>query len=408
MQIKMMGIDHNNASVEAREKFSFTSNNKKALLEKIYDVKGISGVVIISTCNRMEIWLSTEEEFDKAVFDVFCSTNESWNRINRDLFIERSGMEAINHLFYMTCGMKSQVVGEDQILSQVKEALSFSRENYCTDNVLEILFRMSITAGKKVKDKIHLSKTNKSTVHKAISILKERGLILSEKRCLVIGNGEVGKLAATLLKEEGADVTVTVRQYKSGVVEIPKGCNRIDYGKRLESISDFDVIVSGTASPNVTLKFDDLSKMKFKKNTKLVDLAVPRDIEPEINEIENIELFNIDNIHEDIESKDLKKQMKHVDRILEEHINEFVSWYKCKDVIPYVGDICKNAATDVNLRLEKRLKQIELSQHEKEHLEKSIYDATGKVINKMIFGLKENLEPEAFQECVEAIKKVYN
>ena len=407
MHIKMMGIDHNSATVKDREKYSYTSTSKKILLEKLYANKGVLGVVVLSTCNRMEVWMSCEEDINKSAYEIFCDINEIDYKINKDLFIERTGLEAINHLFYMTCGMKSQVVGEDQILTQVKDALSFSRENYCTDNVMEVLFRMSITSGKKVKDKIHLSKTNKSTVHKALSILIEEGINLSQKKCLVIGNGEVGKLAATLLKEEGADVTVTVRQYKSGLVEIPQGCNRIDYGDRLKNITDYEIIISGTASPNTTLQYKDLKDLEFQENTKFIDLAVPRDIESEISIIENIELFDIDNLHEDIESKELKKQKKHIDKILEAQIKEFVSWYKCKDVIPKVGDICKSAAFDVNLRLEKRIRKIDLTEHEKEHLEKSIHDATGKVVNKLMFGLMDNLNPETFQECVEAIKKIY-
>lgn len=407
MNIKMLGIDHSKATVQYRELFSLTKRSKENLIKEFTNIQGVLGCVIISTCNRMEIWLSCDNEYKNSIYHYFCELNNLNQEDYKEYFMERTGCEAVCHLFYLTCGMRSKIIGEDQILSQVKEALSFSREIYCTDNVLEVLFRMSVTAAKKIKTQIHLSKSNKSIVHQVVHTLKNLGHEISGRKCLVIGNGEVGKLAATVFTEEGADVTVTVRQYKSGIVEIPKGCARIDYGERLNHIEECDFIISATASPNVTLQYEQLKDFKFESPKLFIDLAVPRDIEPSVSGIENISLFDIDYFNVDIYTDKLKMQMKQIDNMIEEKINEFTVWYQCKDAILEVKDICRNAATDVNLRLEKRIKQIDINQHEREHLEKSIEDAAGKVINKLMFGLMDNLKPETFQECVEVIKKLY-
>lgn len=407
MQIKMMGIDHNKAAIEYREKFSLTTSARENILKNFIAIKGILGCVVISTCNRMEIWISCENDFNFDIYNVFCRMNGINEEEFRDYFIQRIADEAVIHLFYLTCGMKSKVVGEDQILTQVKEALVFSRENYCTDNVMEVLFRMAVTAGKKVKDQIHLSKSNTSIVHQVMCVLKNMGVEFENKKCLVIGNGEIGKLAATLLKEENAHVTVTVRQYKSGIVEIPKGCNRIDYGERLNNIADYDIVVSGTASPNVTLSYEHLKNIEFKNKKHYIDLAVPRDIEHEVGSLENVQLYDIDYFHIEPNREEFAGQIKQIEEILEEYIQEFISWYKCKDVIPEVKFISEIAAIDVNLRLEKKIKKIEISNEEKEILEKSINDATGKVVNKLMFGLMDSLKPETFQECIDAIKKLY-
>ena len=143
----------------------------------------------------------------------------------------------MEHLFYLTSGLKSQILAEDQIITQVKDALALSREAYCTDNVLEVLFRMAVTAAKKVKTQVSFSRANSSVIHQAIERLEDQGFSLQGKTCMVIGNGEMGKVTALALKEAGADVTVTVRQYRSGIVTIPQGCDRINYGERLEFLA---------------------------------------------------------------------------------------------------------------------------------------------------------------------------
>ena len=118
-------------------------------------------------------------------------------------------------LFYLTSGLKSQILGEDQILTQVKDALSMSRDEFTTDSVLEVLFRMAVTAGKKIKTEVPFSHGNPSVIHQAIRFLEEGGYHVRNKVCMVIGNGEMGKMAAQTLREAGADVTVTIRQYIS-------------------------------------------------------------------------------------------------------------------------------------------------------------------------------------------------
>ena len=118
-------------------------------------------------------------------------------------FTSRENEEAVEHLFYLTSGLKSQILGEDQILTQVKDALSMSRDEFTTDSVLEVLFRMAVTAGKKIKTEVPFSHGNPSVIHQAIRFLEEGGYHVRNKVCMVIGNGEMGKMAAQTLREAG-------------------------------------------------------------------------------------------------------------------------------------------------------------------------------------------------------------
>ena len=408
MSISMVGIDYNKASVDIRAQFSFTKKNAAAAMEKLKEAPGILGCIILSTCNRMEIWASTQEEWEGSLFDFLCEEKGKNPEEFRRYFVERREEEAIEHLFYLTSGLKSQILAEDQIITQVKDALSMARDVYCTDNVLEVLFRMAVTAAKRVKTEVVFSRGNSSVIHQAIQKLRETGYSLDGSNCMVIGNGEMGKVAALALAEAGAHVTVTVRQYRSGIVSIPKGCDRINYGERMEFFPSCDLIVSATASPNFTLTKELIQQAATgKKQQILIDLAVPRDIEPSVNEIEGITLYDIYSFKIDTNSLELQESMQKAAAILREQMEDFYCWYDGRSLIPRIQDIQAEAVQDLNLRILKILRKTPMEDEDRENLLNAIDVAAGKVVSKMMFGLRDTLEKEEFINCVEGLEKLY-
>ena len=137
-----------------RAKFAFTKKNAGEAMEKIKNQNGIYGCVILSTCNRLEVWASVDDEVDVCLYDCLCRIKGITEDSYRKYFVERKDQEAVEHLFYLTSGLKSQIIGEDQILTQVKDALNLARENFAADGVLEVLFRMAATAGKRIKTEV--------------------------------------------------------------------------------------------------------------------------------------------------------------------------------------------------------------------------------------------------------------
>lgn len=408
MSISMVGIDYNKASVDVRAQFSFTKKNAAAAMEKLKETPGILGCVILSTCNRMEIWASTQEEWEGSLFKFLCEEKGKNPEEFRRYFVEREEGEAIEHLFYLTSGLKSQILAEDQIITQVKDALSMARDVYCTDNVLEVLFRMAVTAAKRVKTEVVFSRGNSSVIHQAIQKLREAGYSLDGITCMVIGNGEMGKVAALALAEAGAHVTVTVRQYRSGIVSIPKGCDRINYGERMEFFPSCDLVVSATASPNFTLTKELIQQAKKgEKQQILIDLAVPRDIEPSVKEIEGMTLYDIDSFKIDTNSLELQESMQKAALILKEQMEDFYCWYDGRSLIPRIQDIQAEAVQDLNLRILKILRKTPMEDEDRENLLNAIDTAAGKVVSKMMFGLRDTLEKEEFLNCVEGLEKLY-
>lgn len=408
MSISMIGIDHSKASVDIRAKFSFTKKRAIEAMKKLKEEHGILGCIILSTCNRMEVWVSMQDDEEISLYDFLCKEKEVEKDEYQDYFMKRENEEAVRHLFYLTSGLKSQILAEDQIITQVKDALTLARDAYCTDNVLEVLFRMAVTAAKKVKTEVTFSRANTSVIHQAMERLKNQGFSFEGKTCMVIGNGEMGKVTALALKEAGADVTVTVRQYRSGVVNIPQGCKRINYGERMELLPDCDLVVSATASPNYTLTKENFEEIKLDAaSVVLIDLAVPRDIDPEVGKLQNVSLYDIDSFRIDAASPKLQASMQKAGEILDDQMKEFYDWFNGRDIFPRIEEIKADAVEDLNLRITKILKKTPMEQKDRESLLRAIDTAAGKVVNKMIFGLRDSLEQEAFLDCVEGLEKIY-
>ena len=407
MSIFMLGIDHNMAPVDIRALFAFTRKNTGEALLKLKKEPGICGCIILSTCNRLELWVSTEENEKPELYQWLCRLKGIEGEEYRKYFISRENEEAVEHLFYLTSGLKSQILGEDQILTQVKDALSFAREEFTTDSVLEVLFRMAVTAGKKIKTEVPFSHGNPSVIHQAIRFLEEGGYHVRNKVCMVIGNGEMGKMAAQTLREAGADVTVTIRQYRSGVVNIPVGCSRINYGERMDYLPECDLVVSATASPNHTLTEELFEDVRVERPMILIDLAVPRDIDPEIRKKENITLYDMDSFRTSETPKELADNLEAAGKIVKEQMEEFFQWLDGRDIIPRIQEIKADAVEDLNLRIEKIFRKTPMEDSDREKLKKAVDTAAGKVVNKLIFGLRDSLNQDVFLECVEGLEKLY-
>lgn len=406
MRIQMIGIDHNLAEVEEREMFSFTRKSAMAALERLKKEPQIAGCVLIVTCNRMELYVHEEEmEEQTDLLRLLCEIKGADQEKCSRFFVKREGMEAVRHLFFLSAGLKSKIMGEDQILTQIKDALTMAREVYAADTVIEVLFRQAITAGKKVKTQVPMEKANFSAAHLALERLRELGFSPAGKKCMVIGNGMMGKITALALKDAGADVTVTVRQYRSGVVEIPEGCKRIFYGERYQLLKECDIVFSATASPNITIDKKEVVKAGLKKPVIFIDLAVPRDIDPDVQELDGVSLYDIDDFSIDRCSEAMNRQYEAASVILEEAVAEYGNWLECRNLLPAIQKISEAAAEDVNWRMGKAIQKLSTGEKETLELKQAVVTASEKVINRMLFSLRDELEPEVFRRCIEILEE---
>lgn len=403
MLLQMVGIDYQKADLEVRELFSFQKHFAIQAMEQIKEEFDVAGVVLLSTCNRTELYISTEKPVC-SVLEMLCFVKNLPFEDYVQYAIERSGKEAMDHLFQLACGMKSKIFGEDQILSQIRMALVYARDAQTTDSYLERTLQAAIATGKKVKTKVRLTAVETSVVEEMFRVCKEALPSLVHKKCMVIGNGEIGRLASRRLKEMGADVTVTVRNYKKKQVEIPAGCASMDYQSRYESMGDYDMIVSATTSPHHTVKYEDAKQLFARdKNYLLFDLAVPRDISSAFRSMKQISLYNIDDLGGSTGSEPDNDALKKALSIIEEEETELESWNSFRDFVPLVKKIAQVEGGLVYHRTEKCVKKY-VGEEQKE-MEESIRLATEKTVTSMLFDLRKNLPMKYWQVCLDALAK---
>jgi len=321
----MTGLDYKRSSLSVREKFAVTRAMSAKLLASFKD-KGIDGCVIISTCNRTELYASISDGCGISLSKILCAALELNFSKYESCFTERDGDCVIEHLCSVASGLDSQIIGDDQIITQAREALEFSREQKCTDSHIETMFNLSICAAKVIKTKVLANSLGTSSVpEKTVDKIKTMYNLVG-RNVLIIGNGRIGKMVSELLIREGMNVTVTLRSHNRGVIQIIDKADVINYDERYKAVEKADVVISATTSPHLTLLYNEVNALK-KKPDIIVDLAVPRDIEPSIKNISGITLLTIDDIsgsgrHLSPES------VKMIEKIIAEHIAKYNKWAK--------------------------------------------------------------------------------
>ncbi len=407
MNIQMTGIDHRTAGIEVRERFAFTKAQAAKAMEYVKMQPDVNGCILLSTCNRMELWASLRDGVDGNLREMIAALKQADLSDLAPYFTDRQAAEAVTHLFYLTAGLKSQVFCEDQILSQVGDALKNAREIYCTDSFLEVLFRRAVTAAKEVKTTVPAMHGDVSAAHCAIGGMKQKGYDFTGKQCLVIGNGQMGKIAAQALQEEGAAVTVTVRQYKSGRVEIPKNCGRIHYGERYAFLPRCDVIVSATASPNLTIQKEPLAQARGGgcRQQILIDLAVPRDIAKEVSSLDGVFLYDMDDFATDGESPAWRECKQAAGHLLQQRIQEFWDWQECRQIVPRIQRIGRGTAKEVCWRMGGKLSAF--SATEREQIKDMAAQSAEKSVSRLLFALRDHMGREELEHCMDLLEACF-
>ncbi len=391
MHLVMSGLDYNRAPVSLREQLAFSKTQVVELSGKLYSLPGILGCVLLSTCNRTEAYLSVTDENIRPD-ELLCLCAGVDYAPFKQAFMTLHGDEAARHLMEVVCGLHSQIWGEDQILSQVKQAAAIAHGAGVADAVLKTLFRIAASAGKEVKSRAKLTKLPVSAAYGAIEALKTRMGSLEGQRAMVIGNGEMGKFAAGLLCGSSSDVTVTLRSYHRGDVTAPRGCRPVPYDERYAAMSGMDFLISATASPHYTVTAQEFQAVQNPPKY-LLDLAIPRDIEPDIGNIDGITLLNMDDFGVARESILDPTALVKVHAILDKHMQNFARWNAYRESIP--------ALEDVKSAIAERMKTVYSDAEQQELIDFTV----GRTVELLAGRLDTELTPEKLYDCSRKIRK---
>lgn len=315
MNLSMSGIDWTCAPVSLREQASFPPERLAAVMRAIAAAPGAEGCAILSTCNRTEVYIDAAGPADPP-WRLFA--RETGVSLPESAFVTRSGEDAARHLLEVAGGLHSRIFGDDQVLSQVRVAMDRSVACGAGSALLNMLFRTAVTVGKRVKTQVRFTSTTPSAAAAAVSALGD----LTGKRALVVGNGEIARLAAGLLLRGGARVTMTLRTYRHGENRIPEGCETVPYADRMAAAEGVDILLSATASPHLTVTAQQFSELRTPPQA-VVDLAVPRDIDPGVRDLVP-RFWDVDDLG-GIETA-APEQIEQARTLVEEGVREVLRW----------------------------------------------------------------------------------
>lgn len=358
-----IGLNFKTAPLKLREEFAIS---KEKFLDLIFDLKDknkISGGVWLQTCNRSELYYTSEEKIEEEILEKMVSFSKV-SEFSKESFYILRDISVVEHLFYVSSSLDSMVVGEPQILGQVKEAYEFYLKKETTNTLLNELFQVSLKVGKKVRTETEIGEGAVSVPYVAVELAKKVFENLEELVVLFIGAGEMAELSLTHLKENGVKNIIILNRTEEKAKQLAEKFKGKAYplGEMKEFLWKADLVITCTASPEPLLKegeFKDILKKRRFKPIVLIDMAVPGDVEKNVSKLEGCFLYNIDDLN--IIAEENKKQREvsifEAEKIVSEEVKKFQSRWEILKISPFIQEIREHIWNLKKEELEKLFKK---------------------------------------------------
>ncbi len=416
MQIIVSGLSHKTAPVEVREALAFPSHELGGHLDQLLSQNHINESVIVSTCNRTEIYaVASDIDGGKKDLDNFlkdcCKVDCD---LDEHLYFHDS-VNAIHHLFRVVSSLDSMIIGEGQILGQVKEAYSHAFENDATTTVLNKLFRKAFAVGKRVRTDTDIGENAVSISYAAVQLAKKVFEDLSGRTVMIIGAGKMSELTTKHLQSNGVDNVLIANRSFNRAVELAKKIHGtpIQYDRMLDEMVRADIVITSTGSPDFILNKKDMKQVLNKRRRRpifLIDIAVPRDIDPKVNDIGNAYLYNIDDIKSVVDSNlaERTREAKEAEKIIAVEVNEFLSWLSTLEVVPTIAELRQIAERIRRTELEKAQNKLsDLSEAEQNAVNALTNGIINKLLHKPMVRAKESAKSKNGYIYVESLRHLF-
>lgn len=345
MHLFLIGVSHRTAPVELRERLDFSSRDVGTAVEALATRLSATETVVLSTCNRSEIYVASTDP-DRAQRDVIGFLSE-YHQVAEDVFLPhvftRHDHEAARHLFRVAAGLDSIVVGEPQILGQVKEAFQTAKERHCAGPLLNKTFEWAFNVGKRVRSETALGEGAVSIAYAALSPARKIFGKLQGLRVLVIGAGEISTLTAQHLRNQGvSEIVITSRTaaHAQGLAQVVSG-RAIPWVDMPAALGDADIVVTATGAQRPIITRTHVEAVTGRRRSGplfIVDLAVPRDVEAAVGDIEQVFLYNVDDL-QGIVQENLSRRSAEVERaehIVTSEVSNFIAWQRSRAAVPTI------------------------------------------------------------------------
>ncbi|MBC8546914.1 glutamyl-tRNA reductase [Clostridiaceae bacterium NSJ-31] len=405
MDLLVIGISYKTAPLEIREKLSVCSAQCPQRLAQIIGQSGAREGVLLSTCNRTEVYLY-QADANRAEQALCESCGMEVTRLRKHLYLYE-GKKCVSYLFRVASGLDSQVMGEDEILRQVKLAHTLALEAKLSGMVMNTLFRAAITTAKRTKSKTGLSSCSISVGTIAVHAAQKQLGSLEGKKALVVGSGEMGVIALKNLTAAGMDARVTVRSRCSATNLAAKcpSAAQVPYERRYDYLDEADVVVSCTSSPHYTITFADARQyIATQKPRVFLDLAVPRDIDGDIVQLAQCAYYNIDQLKGVAEANRKLRSEKSLlaEEEIQRDVDEFERWFAFRQNVPLLQDVRECAQRRVDRRVKVACRQA-ADPRDEEVIRQAVSGAVDEIMEKFIYRVKETAckeDIEVFFRCL--------
>ena len=411
MKLLLTGISHKTAPVAIRERLAFPESQLPGAIRKLKSQEGIAEAIILSTCNRVEITVSAEDDADpRAAMEALFADAPGGNVYRLE------GREAIQHLFRVASSLESMIVGEPQILGQMKTAFNISKAEGALSGLLENVLTRAFGVAKRVRSETGIGQMAVSVSYAAVELARKIFGSLAGHTVMIAGGGKMSELAARHLRRSGAShIFVTNRTHQRAVelAELFQG-TAVEYSRFLNMLPEVDILIASSGAPHYILVKEDVQRVIAVRKNKpmfLIDIAVPRNIEPAVNKIDNVFLYDIDDL-QGVVNANLRERMKEAESaeaIVVQEVERMVGRLRIQEIAPTIVSLQEQLeeirAGEV-ARMTRKLGALTLEQRE------TIDALTRSIVNKIAHGPISEIRKQATQpegvHIIETIRKVFH
>ncbi|WAM35209.1 glutamyl-tRNA reductase [Caldicellulosiruptor acetigenus] len=389
----VIGINHK-VDIDIRQKFSLT---KTKLQEKLIDLKKLANeVIILSTCNRTEIYFFSEEYID--IEEIF--TELAWDKKYMPLFYIYKDKDCIKHLFEVVCGFDSLIVGEEQIVAQVKEAKEISDSAGGKNPVLDRLFDLSLRCSKEFRTTSRLNEHPITIASVVGRVIKESNI----KKVAIIGLGNIGFLFCNYFKNSDVDKVFLIGRKNEKIDQFVKlNPEKFGYYDKKEAILEAQCLICSTSAPHPVVHKDDIPEGK---SLLIFDLAVPRDVDVEVYKLPNVKVIDIDQVHKmDTVNKEFRiSKMQENYHIIDKYVDEFIDWLEFRQYKNLIMDMKKHAEQLCKMQV-KKLKDFD--NQEREKIEVLLLRIANLYIDRAVEVLREAHKEGSGEICSNLMRRIF-
>lgn len=403
MKILIIGLSHKTAPVEIRERLNFSSNMLLSTLTHFGDshqqarLPDVIEGVILSTCNRMEVYAVVRqlETASSAIINLLsCVCDTSPADFSEYLYIREDAV-AIDHLFRVGCGLDSMVLGEPQILGQITDAYEAAQSQSAVGTVLSHLFQAAIHAGKRARTETRIGVNHASVSSVAASLAQKLLGDLGSRQLMLVGTGEMGKIAAKALMRRGLKRVVVVNRTIENAQMLAQdlGGRAVAFPQLPKVLPETDIIITATGAPHIILNKSMLGSAMQQRSERplfIIDIAVPRDVDPDVMDLPSVHLRDIDDLQEQAADgvREREQEVPLVEAIVTQEVEQILVWLSTLDVVSTITDLRRQVEQFRLLELDRLFNKLSLDEHEQELVAVMSHRLVNKILHQPTMCLK--------------------